>query len=117
VLNLTRKVTRSVLKFKHAIASLTSLSAYLHWQSTTILPSYLQQLDNADTAVVLLVKARWNEHMVEDVLLAGGDGISDDGYQEMLMKHKLARAQLEVEMYSNAIANVKRTKSSKLVGH
>ena len=53
--------------------------------------------------------------MVEDVLLTGGDGISDDGYQEMLMKHKLAHAQLEVEMYSNTIANANCVKSSKLV--
>ena len=63
-------------------------------------------LDNADTAVILLVKARWNEHMVEDVLLTGGDDASD-GYEEVLVKHKLARAQLEVEMYTHALAKVK----------
>jgi len=44
--------------------------------------------------------------MVEDVLLTGGDDASD-GYEEVLVKHKLARAQLEVEMYTHALAKVK----------
>ena len=86
------------------------LSHLLLHESTTILPTYLDQLDDTD-AVLLLVKARWNEHMVEDVLMGGNNGISDDGYQEMLMKHKLACAQLAVKIYSNAIVKLHAKKT------
>jgi hypothetical protein len=67
------------------------------------LPSYLTCLDDED-AVLLLVKARWNEHMVEDVILTNDGRMSEDGYQDMLMRQKLARARLEADIYTLAIA-------------
>lgn len=79
------------------------------------MPSNVAKL-GAD-ALVLLVKARWNEHLVEDVLLTCDEGISVHGFENMLVHNKLARAQLEVELYSSAIAKAQPcAQSSKLTG-
>lgn len=71
------------------------------------MPSYLTCL-NDEEAVLLLVRARWNEHMVENVILANDGRVSEEGYQDMLMRQKLARAKLETEIYTLAIEKKQR---------
>ena len=66
------------------------------------MPSYLTCL-NDEEAVLFLVRARWNEHMIEDVIIANHSRVSKEGYQNMLMRHKLARARLETQIYTLAI--------------
>jgi heme oxygenase len=63
---------------------------------------------NDEDAVLLLVRARWNEHMVENVILANDGHVSEEGYQDMLMRQKLARAKLEAEIYALAIEKKQR---------
>lgn len=69
--------------------------------------------------ILRILKARWNEHLVEDVLLAVGHGqslISDSQpFQKLLVQHKLARAQLEVWVYSRAMTDSELEVSGNLI--
>jgi hypothetical protein len=54
--------------------------------------------------VLDLVKAQYDEHLAEDLVLQHADGSDGSRYQEILMKHRLERAKLEVQLYASAIA-------------
>lgn len=52
---------------------------------------------------MLLVAARWNEHMIEDILLAPQNDLEGSQYQQLLMKHRIERAKLEIKLYADAM--------------
>lgn len=66
------------------------------------MPNSLEKHINRED-ILLFVKARWNEHLIETVLLSFHDGPSSSGHQALLMRHRLARAQLEAKLYGAAI--------------
>jgi hypothetical protein len=62
----------------------------------------------ADHEIQALVKAHWNEFMVEEIILAQRDDLereADEIGQLQLVIHKLERAKLEVAYYSDAVSN------------
>jgi hypothetical protein len=71
-------------------------------KTTVVVPACLiKRIDRHD--VLLLIKAQWNEHLIEQVLVASSDGDKSGGFQVLLMRHRLARAQLEVKLYGAAM--------------
>jgi len=67
----------------------------------------------SDDDIQALVIARWNEFLVEEIILAqDNDALgreADDIGQLQLAIHKLERARLEVAYYSDAITKVANT--------
>jgi hypothetical protein len=51
--------------------------------------------------ITLLLEARWQEHLIEDHLLRGGAPRKES--QEMLLRHRLERARLELALYHAAV--------------
>jgi hypothetical protein len=54
--------------------------------------------------VLHLVKAQYDEHLAEDLVLKHGNSSVGPHYQELLVKHCLERTKLEVQLYATAIA-------------
>jgi hypothetical protein len=67
-----------------------------------MLPHYLAKWTNKEY-VLHLVKARYDEHLAEDLVLKHGDSSVGPHYQELLVKHRLERAKFEVQLYAEAI--------------
>jgi hypothetical protein len=65
-----------------------------------ILPDYVSQ-HTMPHDVQLLIRARWEEHLIEDIVLAkASHGIPSEGFHKLLIKHRLERARLEVGFYT-----------------
>jgi hypothetical protein len=63
----------------------------------------------ADHQIQELVCAHWNEFMIEEIVLAHRNNLdreADEVGQLQLAIHKLERARLEVEYYSDALTRV-----------
>jgi hypothetical protein len=90
------------------ILAVCQLMLFLPFESSTILPHYLSK-SAKQSDIYMLVQAWWTEHVIEDILLASGHDAqinSDiDAFQELLGLYKLARAQIEVQLYSAAVGN------------
>lgn len=71
-------------------------------QSVAIIPQSLVKWTNKPD-MALLLNARWHEHLIEEQLLHTNNTICSDGFQHLLMRHRLERAKVEVELYSTAV--------------
>lgn len=57
----------------------------------------------------LLIQARWQEHLIEDIILGRTcHGMTSAGFQKLLMNHRLARARLELHIHAAITKDIHR---------
>jgi hypothetical protein len=71
--------------------------------TTIIVPQKLIE-NNKKEDVLRLVKALWNEHLIENKLQSNSHPTLQRYYSQQLMKERYQRAQLEIKLYGDAIA-------------
>jgi hypothetical protein len=60
--------------------------------------------------------ARWNEHMIEDILLTPQSDLDGSQYQQLLMRHRIERAKLEIKLYADAMTKQAQTLAARATG-